>query len=102
VDRARLVTFQLRIYTVRAGEMEKWLAEWRTHVLPLRRKFGFEVVGPWVIDDEDRFVWILGHEGDRSWSEADAAYYGSEERRSIEPDPARRLAKIETWMMSSA
>jgi hypothetical protein len=99
VDRARLVTFQLRIYTVRAGEMEQWLDEWRAHVMPLRRKFGFEVIGPWVVDDENRFVWILGHEGE--WAAADAAYYESDERKSLEPDPARHLANVETWMMRS-
>ena len=92
--------YQLRIYTVRAGEMEDWLDEWHRHVLPLRRRFGFEVVGPWVIDGEDRFVWILGFGGE-DWAAADAAYYKSEERRSIVPDPARHLAGVESWMMRS-
>ena len=92
--------YQLRIYTVRAGEMGDWLDEWQRHVLPLRQKFGFEVVGPWVIDGEDRFVWILGYEGE-DWAAADAAYYESEERRSLRPDPARHLAGVETWMMRS-
>jgi hypothetical protein len=93
------VEYQLRIYTVRAGEMEEWLDEWRRHVLPLRRTFGFEVVGPWVTEEEDRFVWILGYDGERGWAAADAAYYESEERKSLQPDPARHLAGVETWMM---
>lgn len=93
--------YQLRIYTVRPGEMEAWLEEWRRQVLPLRRKFGFEVTGPWVIEAEGRFVWILGYEGEQGWAAADAAYYESEERKSLRPDPARHLARVETSMMRS-
>jgi hypothetical protein len=94
------VEYQLRIYTVRAGGMEEWVEEWHRHVLPLLRKFGFEVIGPWVIEGEDRFVWILGYEGE-DWAAADAAYHESKERRSIVPDPARHLARVESWMMRS-
>jgi hypothetical protein len=81
--------------------MEDWLAEWSEHVLPLRRAFGFDVIGPWVKCDEDLFVWILGYDGDEGWASADSAYYDSSERRSLVPDPARHLVKTEQWMMRS-
>jgi hypothetical protein len=95
----RRVEYQLRMYTVRPGEMTEWISEWRRQVAPLRRKFGFEVLGPWVIEEQDTFVWILGRRGEGGWAAADAAYYESEERRAIEPDPARHLAHVEQWMM---
>jgi hypothetical protein len=95
----RPVEYQLRMYMVRPGEMPEWISEWHHHVAPLRRKFGFEILGPWVIEEEDRFVWILGYNGEAGWAAADTAYYESEERRTIEPDPARHLARIEQWMM---
>jgi hypothetical protein len=98
----RPVEYQRRIYTVRPGEMTEWISEWHRHVSPLRRKFGFEVVGPWVLEDEEKFVWILGYVGTGEWEAADAAYYESEERRAIEPDPARHLAHVELWMMRPA
>jgi hypothetical protein len=79
--------------------MEDWLAEWSAHVLPLRRAFGFDVIGPWVNDDEDLFVWILGYDG--GWARADAAYYDSAERKSLAPDPARHLLKTEQFMVRS-
>ena len=91
--------YQLRFYTVKPGAMEDWLAEWNAHVLPLRRKFGFEVIGPWVADDENLFVWVLGYGGEDGWEAADAAYYDSQERKSLRPDPARHLAKAEQWLM---
>lgn len=91
--------YQLRVYTVRTGAMDDWVGEWRRHIEPLRRRFGFEVIGPWVVEDEDRFVWILGYGDDDGWQAADEAYYASSERRAIEPDPARHLLATEQWMM---
>lgn len=93
------MVFQLRVYTVRPGEMSAWVAEWRRHIEPLRRRFGFDVIGPWVVEDEDRFVWILGYSGDDGWQAADEAYYSSAERRAIDPDPTRHLLRTEEWLM---
>lgn len=90
---------QLRIYTIKPGEMGEWVAEWRRFIAPLRRKLGFEVVHAWTIEDENRFVWILRYRGDEPWEKADAAYYAAPERTSIQPDPARHIAKAEQWMM---
>ena len=76
--------WQLRIYRAKDGELDAFVEEWREHVLPLRRAHGFDVLGPWVSDD-DRFVWIIGHENLQA---SDEAYYASAERAAISPDPA--------------
>lgn len=91
---------QLREYVVRAGEMQEWLDEWRRLVVPLRRKFGFRVLGAWTVEAENRFVWIVGHDGATPWKEADRAYYESAERKALEPDPARHLLETSTRLMS--
>ncbi|TMB98130.1 MAG: NIPSNAP family containing protein [Chloroflexi bacterium] len=93
---------QLRIYTIKPGEMKAWIEEWNAKIAPLRRRHGFEVVGSWTVDGEDRFVWILGHKGPESWADADAAYYGSPERKAMSPDPARHIAAQEHHLMSPA
>ncbi len=92
------MTFQLRMYTVAAGALDQWLREWREQVLPLRRAAGFEVLGPWIVRAESLFVWILGHE---DFAAADAADDGSPERGALEPDPARHLVEVRTWLMES-
>ena len=97
-----MTTYQLRMYTVKPGEMAEWLAEWQEKVAPLRRKFGFEIVGAWTIEASNRFVWIIGHPGPESWEDVDRAYYSSPERKSLEPDPARHLATTEHWLMHEA
>jgi hypothetical protein len=84
--------YELRIYKPKAGEFEAFVAEWQGQVVPLRRAAGFEFVGAWRTED-DRFVWILGYDGD--FAAADEAYYESEPRRAVDPDPARHLDQRE-------
>ncbi len=97
-----MTTYQLRMYTVKAGEMAEWLTEWADKIAPLRRRFGFEIVGAWTIEESDRFVWIISHSGPQSWDEVDRAYYSSPERKALDPDPARHLASTEHWLMHRA
>jgi hypothetical protein len=90
--------WELRIYRAKPGMLDDFVREWRERVLPLRRAHGFEVIGPWVTDDE-QFVWIIGHE---DLAAADAAYYASPDRAALEPDPARYLADAEHVSMAAA
>jgi hypothetical protein len=87
--------WELRIYRAKPDELDAFAREWRQHVLPLRRAQGFEVLGPWVTEDE-RFVWIIGHE---NLLAADEAYYASPERAAVDPDPARHLADAQHVLM---
>jgi hypothetical protein len=92
---------QLRIYTIKTGEMAAWVDEWKRLIAPLRQRHGFEIVGSWTVDEGDRFVWILRYDGPKTWEEADAAYYASPERAAMQPDPARHIAKSEHWLMTT-
>jgi hypothetical protein len=87
---------ELRVYTVKTGAMEPWISEWREHVYPLRLKFGFSIPAAWVVDSENRFVWLLEYAGD-DYEAANNAYYSSRERRAIDPEPTRHLAATEHW-----
>ena len=80
--------------------MQAWVDEWRGKIVPLRRKFGFKVLGAWTVDGTDQFVWIIAYEGSKSWQEADADYYNSPERKAIDPDPARHLAQTGARQMT--
>lgn len=93
---------QLRIYTIKPGEMGEWVQEWRQRIVPVRQKAGFQILGAWTIESENRFVWIIRYDGPKTWKEADAAYYASPERAAIQPDPTRHLSKTETWLLSPA
>ncbi|HKW69938.1 MAG TPA: NIPSNAP family protein [Candidatus Dormibacteraeota bacterium] len=95
------MTWQLREYTVKPGEMQQWIDEWRSKIAPLRLKHGFRVLGAWTVDATDQFVWILGYDGPKSWQQADSDYYQSPERKALEPNPARHLVQTGARLMSS-
>jgi hypothetical protein len=95
------MTFQYREYTVKPGEMGEWLEEWRSRVAPLRMKHGFKILGAWTVDGTDQFVWIISYDGPKSWQQADADYYGSPERKAMDPDPARHLVNTSNRLMTA-
>lgn len=81
-------TTQLRDYTIKPGELAHFAELWATKVRPLRKARGFVVEGAWKIPTEDRFVWIVSHDGPEGWEAANRAYYESPERTTMDPDPA--------------
>ena len=87
---------ELRVYAVKPGAMEAWVAEWRELVVPLRKRLGFSVPAAWIVEDADRFVWLLGYDGD-DYEGANEAYYASPERQALDPDPSRHLEATEHW-----
>ncbi len=89
---------QLRVYQVKEGRMGDWVEKWRSDVLPIRRRFGFAVIGPWIVRDEERFVWIVGHD---NFSEAVAAYGASPERSALDAEIPEYLEKTEAWMLDA-
>jgi NIPSNAP len=91
---------ELRVYTVKPGAMEAWVAEWRERVYPLRLEHGFSVPAAWVVEGEDRFIWLLEYSGD-DYEAANAAYYASPARHALEPEPTRHLAATEHWLLRS-
>ena len=90
---------QLRVYTIKSGEMQDWISEWKSAIAPLRRHFGFEVVNAWTSEEPERFIWILRYVGDKSWDEADADYDNSPDRKALDPDPARHIEHSEIFNM---
>jgi hypothetical protein len=91
------VTYQLRIYEIEEGALEGFMEEWRRNVAPLRRRFGFEIVGAWAVQEASQFVWIIGHD---DFAGADKAYYDSSERAAMDPDPRRLILETDTRLMS--
>lgn len=71
--------------------MSAFLNAWLKGVLPLRRRFGFTIVGAWVVEGRDEFVWILGYDGPDGFEAADRRYYDSPERKAMSPDPSQYI-----------
>lgn len=94
-------TWQVREYTVKPGELNEWLDEWRKRIVPLRERHGFRILGAWTVDGTDQFVWIISYDGPESWEQANSDYYQSPERKALDPDPARHLAETQTRLMTA-
>lgn len=88
-----MADMQIREYRIAPGRLDDFVAQWTDHVVPLRRAHGFEIVGAWAIHSESRFVWVLSHPGPGTFEDADAAYYASSDRTSLDPDPATLIVE---------
>ena len=87
-----MTEWQLREYTVQAGHLDEFVAEWTNGVLLLRKQFGFTVLA-WSVPEQSRFVWLVGYDGPGTLEAADARYYAAPERVALAPDPARWLTE---------
>jgi hypothetical protein len=95
------VEIELRDYRIRHGQMDAWIAGWKSAVVPLREKAGFHLIGAWVDRQNDRFIWLIGYAGDGDFETANNRYYGSDKRVSLQPNPAdlveeAKAVKVET------
>lgn len=90
---------QLRIYRLKPGRMDGFLALWRDHVVPARRACGFEVVSAYVNREVDEFAWIVRHTGADGFVAGEERYYASAERAALPWDPREALDAVEVRML---
>jgi hypothetical protein len=79
---------QLRIYRLRDGAVDDFLALWHEHVVPARRALGFDVVDAWLDRDARVFAWVAGHPAPDGIEAAERAYFASAEKAAIPRSPA--------------
>jgi hypothetical protein len=87
--------YQLRRFRIASGKLDEFVDAWKAGVVPLRERFGFQIHGAWSIEESNEFVWVISYDGPEGFDVADAAYYASEERRRLSPDPAEHIASAE-------
>jgi hypothetical protein len=91
---------QLRIFTIAGGKMDDFVKAWRDGVYPLRLMHGFTIDGAWILEDSDKFAWILSYDGPEEWAVKDRAYYASTDRHSVDPDPRQYIVKVESYFIT--
>lgn len=92
---------QLRDYRIRHGQMDAWIAGWKSQVVPLREEAGFRLIGAWVDAQDDRFVWLLGYSGAEGFQAADHSYYASQKRRELQPEPSELIEEARQSMVDA-
>jgi hypothetical protein len=93
------MTIQLRRYVIHKDQLDSFLAVWSGQLVPLREKYGFRVIGAWVTENRNEFVWLVTHGGD--FAAAEKEYYASPERADIRPNPSTFVAKTEVSLATS-
>ena len=69
------MTEQLRIYTLKEGQLDAWVELFTEKVRPLRAAHGFQI-DAWTARAENEFVWLVRREGSpEEFEAADQAYY---------------------------
>lgn len=87
---------QLRIYSIKVGLLDEFVDFWRSEIVPLRRRFGFEVAGAWADAETGTFAWVVSH---AEFDRAAADYYDSPDREHLSRDPGEFIASSELRMM---
>ena len=87
---------QLRRYEINPGEMEQFLVAWR-RVKAIREQYGFTAEFAYVNEDAYEFVWAVSCDGD--FAAAEAEYYASPERASVDPNPVDHIAVMHVHMV---
>ena len=102
-DKKRISTkeTQIRIFTINKGKMDIFLDAWQKGVYPLRIKSGFKIEGAWVVKEKNKFIWILSYDGPEGFEAKDSAYYASQGRTTLKPDPADYIADVEKYFIVS-
>lgn len=95
-------TVQLRIYDIRPDRLDDWVEKFHQRIVPLRRELGFDIEGSWVDRKRSQHIWIISHDGDSSFEDANAAYWASPKRLEIDVNPADFLTGEETRVVESA
>jgi hypothetical protein len=94
-------TTQLRIYTINRGEMDVFVQGWRENIVPLRLKHGYTIDGAWIVEGENRFIWMVSYDGDEAWDTKEQTYYNDPERKAVAPGPAVHIALMELRFIRS-
>jgi hypothetical protein len=65
----------------------------------LLSSYSFTVPFASAVPETNQFFWLLCYAGPEDWDAKDKAYYASEERSRLKPDPRQFIARVERWFV---
>ena len=75
---------QIRIFTINKGKMNEFVSAWKKGVLPLRTRSGFKIEGAWVVQEKNKFIWILSYDGPEGFEAGEMEGAGIQGVRRLE------------------
>jgi hypothetical protein len=92
---------QYRHFVINRGKMDEFIEAWENGVYPLRLRFDFTIPVYWSIPETNQFIWLICYDGDNGFESQDKAYYESDERKNLVPDPVPYIASYQRWFVES-
>ena len=80
---------QLRIYDIRSGCLDDFVAAWRKQIVPLRSSAGYEILAAWADHHSSTFCWLVGWAPSTTLDELEAKYKELRVAEPLDPDPAQ-------------
>ena len=92
---------QMRTYTINRGALHDFAQEWAQTIKPLREKIGFDIPAAWTVAETNQFIWLMHHSSPETWDSLDQAFHQHPERRAMNPNPARHIARMENHFIET-
>ena len=92
---------QLRTYTINRGMMDSWLKVFNEEIRPIHDKIGMPISATFVNADRNEFIWIRNFNSADEIPEKEAAYFASDERKTLGDKPTSHIAKIEVKVIET-
>ena len=96
-----MTEYQLRIYHMKPGTMAEFVAGWRKRIVPIREQLGFKVLYAFEHEQNNEFIWLLSYEGPDGYAAADARYYASDARKSLNWDTTQYIERMELRLLQN-
>ena len=74
---ARFGTIEVRTYRAQPGQRSEAMAILRTEVFPVQRALGMALLGPFIGEDDDSFVWLRGFRNERGHAALAESFYAT-------------------------
>lgn len=90
--------FELRIYRIKSGCMDKWVRLMDNTIIPFQAEKGMQVIGSFVsLDQENEYVWIRRFRDEEERGKLYDAVYGSDRwKNEIRPAMGDMLVRDKT------
>ncbi len=89
------MTAQLRIYGLYPETWQEFARKVNEEIVPLRLEHGFRLDGPWFVEENCQYVWVVHYDGEGTFEEAEERYDADPRWADLSFDPMEYIADVD-------
>ena len=93
---------QLRIYTINRDMMPSWSKLFNEVLVSIQEQYGMKIDSAWTNEANTEFVWVRSFDDADDIKEKEAAFYSSDEWKSVSDKARSHIAKSEVRVIHPA